>query len=173
MAQRLSNSAKVQSFCSLYNIFVIFTSTCQDTFTSYISNFVSFIKTFFYLFIIDLSTKPFKLLLHACLSREAGWVSIPTFIIPESSKGMTWLARRSFWIIEEGPVHLHLQASLARWKSYPDGVMTHRIAIPGVLDGKLHLGRSAMVKENQINNPSWDHGDSVQQEMLNLQRSTA
>lgn len=65
----------------------------------------------------------------------------PTFIVPESGEGLTRGCQRSRGVIEEGTKHLDLQPSLARREDDPDGVMIHWIAIPGVLDQILHLGK--------------------------------
>lgn len=64
---------------------------------------------------------------------------LPTFIIPQPREGVTWWSWWSSWVIEEGTRHFHLQPSLSRREGDLDGIMADRIAVPGVLDGKLHL----------------------------------
>lgn len=69
--------------------------------------------------------------------KQQAW---PTFIIPETRERLARRTRRGSRVIKEGPRNLHLQSSITGRETDPDGVMIHRIAVPRVLDQKLHLG---------------------------------
>lgn len=88
---------------------------------------------------------------------------MPTFIVPQARKGVTWWPRRSHWVVEEGPVHLQLEPSIARRENNLRGDMIHGITIPCLFNGKLHLSkRATMGKKNKLH-MSQDCGDFTQQ----------
>lgn len=70
-----------------------------------------------------------------------------TFIIPQSRERLTGGSSRSRRIIEERTIHIHLQPPQPRGKDHPDGVVVHGVAVPGVLDGELHLWQRSAKRE--------------------------
>lgn len=63
---------------------------------------------------------------------------------------MTRWPSRSLWVVEEWTNHLYLQPSWARREDDLNGIVAHWIAIPGVLDHKLHFFNGAERRRRKI-----------------------